>query len=113
MDVFIMYVLMITDLTWTLLHHEEAGELNPLFSRLLSANEIKFVYYKLIANTAAAFAVLYLRQRRPMLGHVLAIFGIIIYGIVVWLHWLVDYSLAHADQAKDLPIWMFLPGGQS
>jgi hypothetical protein len=105
MDVFIMYLLMIVDLTWTLMHHSQAGELNPLFSRLLSNNEVQFVYIKLAANSIAAFIVIYLEKVRPIIGHVLAIFGILVYGIVVWLHWFVDYSFAHADKLQDSVIW--------
>lgn len=108
MDVFIMYILMIIDLTWTLLHHRSAGELNPLFSRLLLHNEIAFVYIKLAANSIAAFAVLYLERMRPILGHVLAGFGILVYGIVVCLHWFVDYSFAHAGLVQDSALWSLM-----
>lgn len=110
MDVFIMYMLMIADLTWTLMHHDEAGELNPLFSRLLSHNEIQFVYLKLAANTVAAFAVIYLRQRLPLVGRVLAAFGILVYGAVVLLHLFVDYCLAHADRVHGSALWMIIRG---
>jgi hypothetical protein len=110
MDIFLMYILMIIDLTWTLFHHEEAGELNPLFSRLLNHNEVLFVYLKLTANTIAALAVIYLVRRRPVLGHILAIFGIIIYGFVVFLHWLVDYNFAHAAQVQNNLLWSIMSG---
>jgi len=109
MDIFIMYILMIVDLTWTLMHHEEAGELNPLFVRLLSDNEIMFVYLKLAANTIAAFVVIYLRPRRPWLSRILTIFGIIIYGIVVYLHWFVDQNLPHAE-GIDTWLWGIMHG---
>ena len=107
MDVLLMYVLMIVDLTWTLMHHEQAGELNPLFSRLLSDNEVMFVYLKLAANSVAAFVVIYLRHRKPLVGHMLAIFGILVYGAVVWLHWLVDYNFAHAE-GMQIGIWSLM-----
>ena len=110
MDVFLMYLLMIIDLTWTLMHHSQAGELNPLFSRLLSNNEVEFIYVKLAANSLAAFAVIYLEKLRPILGHVLAIFGILVYGIVVWLHWFVDYSYAHAAVVQNSAIWSMMHG---
>ena len=111
MDVFIMYLLMIIDLTWTLLHHSEAGELNPIFSRLLLDNEVQFVYLKLAANTAAALAVIFLLKLRPILGHILAIFGILVYGIVVYLHGFVDYSLANTDKVQGSYIWHLMQGG--
>jgi len=110
MDAFIMYVLMIIDLTWTLMHHAEAGELNPLFSRLLLSNEIQFVYFKLAANTVAVFAVVYLQRVRPLVGHFLAFFGIMVYGFVVWLHWFVDFSLAHADKVQASGLWRIMQG---
>jgi hypothetical protein len=110
MDVFIMYVLMIVDLTWTLLHHKQAGELNPIFSRLLSTNEVGFVYLKLLANTSAAIAVIYLEKLKPILGHILAIFGIIVYGVVVMLHWFVDYSYAHVDQVQNSLLYTIMRG---
>ncbi len=110
MDIFIMYILMIVDLTWTLMHHEEAGELNPLFARLLADREITFVYIKLIANTLAAFVVIYLRPRRPLVSRLLAIFGIIVYGIVVWLHWFVDQSIKHAEQVQDTWLYGLMQG---
>lgn len=111
MDIFLMYILMITDLTWTLAHHEEAGELNPLFAHLLSGDEVGFVYLKLIANTIAAFIVIYLRPRRPIVSRVLTIFGIIIYGVVVWLHWFVDFSIRHADEIESSQLWDLMQGG--
>ena len=43
MDILIMYVLMIIDLSWTLMHHEEAGEINPIFANLLSSREELFL----------------------------------------------------------------------
>lgn len=106
-----MYILMIADLTWTLVHHEEAGELNPLFTRLLLRNEIVFVYLKLAANTIAAFLVIILRQRRPLIGRLIAVFGIILYGFVVWLHWFVDYCFRHAEQVQDSVLWHIMQGG--
>jgi len=106
-----MYVLMITDLTWTLMHHEEAGELNPLFQGLLMRDEIMFVYLKLASNSAAAFIVIYLRRQRPWLSHVLTWFGIIIYGIVVYLHWLVWQNLGKAEELSNSPIWKIMQDG--
>lgn len=103
-----MYILMITDLIWTLMHHEAAGELNPLFSRLLSDDEILFVYVKLIVNSIAAFAVILISEKRPVLGYILAIFGIIVYGSVVWLHWFVDRALASVPSFQNSPIWTFM-----
>lgn len=110
MDVFIMYVLMIIDLTWTLMHHEETGELNPLFERLLMDNETGFVYLKLAANSIAAFIVIYLRHRKPILSRILTIFGILIYGVVVYLHWVVWCNLKSAGEINDSLIWNFMQG---
>ena len=93
-----MYILMITDLVWTVLHHEEAGEMNPLFARLLDDKEIVFIYIKLIANTIATLVVIYLRPRRPWLSRLLVLVGIIVYGIVVYLHWFVDNASRYAEQ---------------
>jgi len=111
MDILLMYILMIVDLAWTLMHHEEVGELNPVFTRLLMGNEVAFVYLKLAANTVAAFIVIYLRPRRPIVSRVLAIFGILIYGVVVWLHWFVDFSMAHADKLENSGLWNLMQGG--
>lgn len=111
MDIFVMYILMIVDLVWTLAHHEEAGELNPLFARLLSGDEIGFIYLKLLANTIAAFIVIYLRPRHQILSRLLTIFGIVIYGVVVWLHWFVDYSIRHADEIEASQLWGIMQGG--
>jgi hypothetical protein len=111
MDVFLMYLLMIADLTWTLLHHKEAGELNPIFSRLLSDNEVQFVYIKLAANSIATVAVVILQRLRPVLGHVLAIFGVLVYGTVVYLHAFVDYCLSHTEQVQGSYLWHLIQGG--
>ncbi|MCK4719087.1 hypothetical protein KAU08_00435 [bacterium] len=105
MDIFIMYILMIIDLAWTLMHHEEAGELNPLFVRLLDDKEITFVYIKLAANTLVAIVVIYLRHKRPWLSRGLAILGIIVYGVVVYLHWFVDHSLRYAEKLDQSRLW--------
>ena len=110
MDIFLMYVLMIIDLVWTLMHHEEAGELNPLFVRLLDDKEIAFVYIKLILNTTAAFVVIYLRPRRIWLSRILAFVGIIVYGIVVYLHWFVDYAARYAEQVNQTDLWRMMSG---
>ena len=106
-----MYILMITDLTWTLLHHEEAGEMNPLFARLLSTDEMLFVYIKLAANSVAALIVLYLRPRKPIISHILAWFGIIIYGVVVYLHWFVWNNLQHAEKVQNSILWDIMQKG--
>jgi drug/metabolite transporter superfamily protein YnfA len=103
-----MYILMITDLVWTLMHHERAGEMNPIFARLLLSDEVRFVYLKLAANSLAAFAVIYLVKRRPVIGHLIAIFGIIVYGAVVWLHWFVDYSYVNIEHVQNIPLWSLL-----
>ncbi len=111
MDILIMYMLMIIDLIWTLAHHEDAGELNPLFERLLYDKEILFVYIKLAANTTSALIVIYLRPRRPIISRVLTVFGILIYGFVVWLHWFVDDSLARAGEPQMNWLWSIIQGG--
>ncbi|HDS30234.1 MAG TPA: hypothetical protein ENN67_04235 [Firmicutes bacterium] len=111
MDIFLMYMLMITDLTWTLMHHEEAGEMNPIFARLLTDNEIAFVYIKLAANSVAAYVVVFLRHRHRILSHILALLGIVIYGIVVYLHWFVSVNLARAEQIEGAGLWNIIQGG--
>jgi hypothetical protein len=111
MDVFIMYILMIVDLTWTVMHHEQAGEMNPLFSRLLLANEVLFVYLKIGLNSAAALAVIYMRPKHLILSRILTVFGIIIYAIVVYLHWFVDYSFQHAAELENSGLWGMIQGG--
>ena len=111
MDILIMYILMITDLVWTVLHHEEAGELNPIFERLLIGREVEFVYLKLGLNTVAALIVIYLRPRKKALSITLAIFGIIIYGIVVYLHWFVDAADRHAEVLQSGWLWNVMQGG--
>jgi len=107
-----MYLLMITDLTWTIMHHEKAGELNPIFTRLLMKNEIGFVYLKLIANSIAAFTVIYLRARRPLLSRLLTLFGILIYGLVVYLHWFVDYCNSLSGTSAHPLLWQIMQGGK-
>ncbi len=111
MDIFLMYILMITDLTWTLMHHEEVGELNPLFARMLSDNEVTFVYMKLAANSIAAFIVIFLRRQHRILSHVLAALGIIVYGFVVWMHWFVYQCLLSAERAENSALWGYMTGG--
>jgi len=108
MDIFIMYSLMIIDLTWTLMHHEMAEELNPIFANLLMGREVVFIYVKLAANTAAAFIIIYLRKKRPILSRLLALFGIVVYTIVVFLHWFVDYVASHGDEIHNNPLWQYL-----
>ncbi len=105
MDILIMYALMIIDLTWTLMHHEDAGELNPMFARLLLDKEVMFVYIKLIINTLAAFIVIYLRPKRRILSIMLSLFGILVYGTVVYLHWFVDQANKHADELQANWLW--------
>lgn len=111
MDIFLMYALMIIDLTWTLMHHEEAGEMNPIFARLLTDNEVMFVYIKLIANSVAAYLVVFLRRRHKILSHVLAILGILVYGTVVWLHWFVYTCMERAEEVENSILWGILQGG--
>ena len=87
------------------MHHEVAGELNPIFANLLYGKEIIFIYVKLGANTLAAFIVIYLRRKRPILSRVLTLFGILVYAVVVFLHWFVDYTVKHAGELQGSWLW--------
>ena len=81
-----MYALMIFDLVMTLFHHEESGELNPLFQKLLTGEPVHFIYIKLAFNSIAAFGILILTKYRPSMGRFFTILGIVIYAIVAYLH---------------------------
>jgi len=96
MALIIMYALMIFDLLMTVVHHEEAGELNPLFTKILAGQPVHFIYIKLAFNSLAAFGILLITKLRPVLGTIFTILGIIIYLIVAYLHievWRVNNGL--------------------
>ena len=87
MDIFIMYALMICDLLFTFFNYRDSGELNPFFRKLLyGGGNIWFIYVKLGMNTFAAYAIILIRRYRPTLSIVLAVLGIIVYGLVFCLH---------------------------
>jgi hypothetical protein len=82
-----MYFLMICDLLFTLFNYQDSDELNPIFRKLLYGGGAHwFIYVKLMLNTGAAYAIIILRKHRRLLSIVLTIVGIIIYGIVFYLH---------------------------
>ena len=82
-----MYFLMICDLLFTLFNYRDSEELNPFFRKLLyGGGALWFVYVKLMLNTGAAYAAIILRRHKPVLSIVLVILGIIIYGLVFYLH---------------------------
>jgi hypothetical protein len=86
-DIFILYSLMICDLLFTFFNYREADELNPLFRKLLyGGGHHWFIYVKLTMNTAAVYAIMLLRKYRRTLSVVLTIVGIVIYGVVFYLH---------------------------
>ena len=86
MTLIIMYALMIFDLMMTLIYHEDAGELNPMFARILIGQPLYFIYLKLAFNSAAALGIVVLHKYKPILGQFFIILGIIIYGFVGYMH---------------------------
>ena len=77
---------MIFDLMMTLMHHEQAGELNPLFEKLLAGEPLFFIYIKLAFNTFAALGILILMKHKPSMGLGFTILGLVVYFIVAYLH---------------------------
>lgn len=96
MTLLIMYALMIFDLMMTLMHHEQAGELNPIFAKILAGEPMIFIYLKLTFNSAAALGILILMKYRPIIGKFFAFAGMIVYAIVAYLH-LEVYRLNHGQ----------------
>ena len=87
MDIFIMYFLMICDLLFTFFNFREAEELNPLFRKLLyGGGQQWFIYVKLLMNTFAAYAIIIIRKYKPTVSIILAVLGIVIYGMVFYFH---------------------------
>ena len=87
MDIFIMYFFMICDLLFTFFNFRESEELNPIFRDLLYGNGQEwFIYAKLGMNTAAAYAIIYIRKYRRNLSIGLALIGIAVYATVFYLH---------------------------
>ncbi|MBU1023934.1 hypothetical protein KKB99_06595 [bacterium] len=86
MPLIVMYSLMIFDLMMTLMHHEQAGELNPMFQRILIGQPVAFVYLKLIINSIAALGILVLMKYRPTMGTIFTWMGISVYLCVAYLH---------------------------
>lgn len=87
MDIFIMYFLMLCDLLFTFFNYRESEELNPIFKKLLyGGGQAWFIYIKLIMNTLAAYAIILIRKYKRPLSIALAILGIIVYGVVFYLH---------------------------
>lgn len=81
-----MYAFMIFDLMMTLMHYEQAGELNPLFEHIIAGKPIEFVYIKLAFNSLAAIGILILMKYRPAMGKGFAIFGFLVYFVVAYIH---------------------------
>jgi hypothetical protein len=86
MPLVIMYALMIFDLIMTLMHHEESGELNPLFKKLLIGQPFVFIYLKLAFNSIAAIGIIVLLKYRPLLGRICTYIGLVIYLFVAYIH---------------------------
>ncbi len=101
MTLIIMYALMIFDLMMTLMHHEQAGELNPMFAKILAGQPMIFIYLKLTFNSVAALGILILLKYRPFMGKMFAVMGMIIYAMVAYLH-LEVYRVNH-EQSPLLP----------
>lgn len=104
-----MYALMVFDLMMTLMHHEQAGELNPMFAKILVGQPIAFIYLKLAFNTSAALGILILLKQRPLMGKVFAFLGLLIYAFVAYLHVEV-YRLNH-DQNPLIPAFISILDG--
>ena len=86
MIIIFMYAFMIFDLMMTLMHHEQAGELNPMFAKILAGQPMSFIFLKLAFNTTAALGILILMKYRPFMGKVFSLLGLIIYAFVAYLH---------------------------
>jgi hypothetical protein len=82
-----MYFFMIGDLLFTFFNYRESEELNPFFREMLYGNGQEwFIYAKLGMNTAAAYAIIYIRKYRRNLSIVLTIIGIAVYATVFYFH---------------------------
>jgi hypothetical protein len=86
MALILMYVFMIFDLMMTVMHYEQAGELNPMFEHILAGRPIEFIYIKLAFNSLAALGILILMKYRPRMGRGFAIFGLVVYFLVAYIH---------------------------
>jgi hypothetical protein len=81
-----MYAFMIFDLMMTLMHYDQAGELNPLFEHIIAGRPVEFIYIKLAFNSLAALGILILMQYRPTMGKFFAVFGFLVYFVVAYIH---------------------------
>ncbi len=103
MILILMYALMVFDLMMTLMHHEQAGELNPMFAKILAGQPMAFIYLKLAFNTIAALGILLLLKHRPFMGKLFAFLGMIIYAFVAYLH--VEVFRVNNGQDPLLPLF--------
>ncbi|MEO7995449.1 MAG: DUF5658 family protein [bacterium] len=81
------YALMLHDLIMTLLVHEDAGELNPLWVQSLDYDSTAFIYGKIAISAAIALGLLWLYKVRPTTGQWLTILAVVVYGLVGYIHW--------------------------
>ena len=100
---------MIFDLMMTLMHHEQAGELNPMFAKILAGKPMIFIYLKLTFNSVAALGILILMKYRPFMGKFFAFTGLIIYAIVAYLH-LEVYRVNHGQSPLLADVVRFIDG---
>ena len=86
MALLVAYALMLVDAIMTILVHEEAGELNPLFARLLAYDELRFIYAKLAVSLSLALGLLVLNNARPAVGRLLTFLTMGVYLLVAYVH---------------------------
>jgi|GEM_PF-5223373 len=80
------YSLMLVDAVMTLLVHEEAGELNPLWVQALEYDSTRFIYGKILVSVALSLGLLTLWRLKPETGRMATLLAILVYGSVAYLH---------------------------
>ena len=95
MALLIAFALMIVDTTMTLVVHQDVGELNPIFARLLAYDETRFIYAKIAVSISLAMGLLILNNVRPLIGKALTILAVFTYLGVAYIHLEVYRSVNH------------------
>lgn len=80
------YSLMLVDAAMTLVVHEEAGELNPLWVQALEYDSTRFIYAKILVSVAISLGLLTVWRVKPETGRLATLLAILVYGSVAYLH---------------------------
>ena len=97
----VAYALMLNDLIMTLVNSPNAGELNPVWMRVLETNATEFIYAKILVSIALALGLLVLQRVRPRVGLISTILTIVVYAGVAYIH--VEVNRANNLQPPLLP----------